>query len=226
VRYLGASITGHHAVLPDEAAAELHAVQVREPRWLFYLALLLLGTWLLLLMHRPRFRTWCADLLRGCWQVMRRLLVELPERFLRSPLVQQVLASQTYRALRGYVLRPAGATLAISLPSLIGRQPWSPQFAFDVFLVTALFLNSPIGRYADEWLTDVLVRAWHELRIRVFAAAYQWVMDQFHSLLVALERVLYSVDEWLRFRAGDKRLAEGVKLVTGTLWFFVSYMTV
>jgi hypothetical protein len=96
----------------------------------------------------------------------------------------------------------------------------------EVFLALDLFLNSPIGRYADERVTDILVRIWHDLRFRVFAAAFQWVMDAFHRLLAGLERILYSVDEWLRFRGGDRRLALAVKLVAGGVWFLVSYVIV
>ena len=37
--------------------------------------------------------------------------------------------------------------------------------------------------------------------------------------------MLYTVDEWLRFRSGDNRLSVFVKLVGGGIWFFVSYVT-
>jgi len=73
-------------------------------------------------------------------------------------------------------------------------------------------------------LTDVLMRAWHELRIRVFAAAYQWIMDVFHQFLEGVERILYVVDEWLRYRRGDSKFFLIIKGLVGSIWSVVRYM--
>jgi hypothetical protein len=192
----------------------------------FLLATLLVGTWLAFLLHRPVFRTWCLERLRFAWQLFRQIVVELPAGLLRSPLVQRVLRSPVYAALRSYVLRPALLTLLAAWLFRSLQRPFGWHLAIDVFLLMALVLNSPVGRYADEWIGGLLVRAWHDLRIRVFAAAFQWIMDTFHRLLESLERLVYTVDEWLRFRAGDNRQVQMIKLVAGLCWFFVSYFVV
>ncbi|HEY6564387.1 MAG TPA: hypothetical protein VIY86_07805, partial [Pirellulaceae bacterium] len=103
---------------------------------------------------------------------------------------------------------------------------WTIHWTVDVFLVLALFLNSPMGRYTDEWLTDAVIRVWEELRVRVWGVAFQWVMDVFHRLLTGLDRILFTLDEWSRFRARDNRGLKAFKLATGALWSIVSYFIV
>ena len=226
LRHLALAVTGRS----HDLTAALHAAPTEAvtgvSRGPFFVALFLLGTWLAFLIHRPRFRAWCQERLAEGWQLVRKLIVELPARVLRSPLVQRILQSSTYAAVRSYLLRPAIVTCLSFLFFRLLHWHWTVNFSLDVFLITALFLNSPVGRYADEWTTDFIARAWHDLRIKVFAAAFHWVMDLFHRLMVSLERLVYTVDEWLRFRAGDNRQVEGVKLVVGTCWFFVSYLIV
>ncbi len=39
-----------------------------------------------------------------------------------------------------------------------------------------------------------------------------------------MEAVLFTVDEWLRFRGGDSRLAMSVRIILGVLWFPISYL--
>ena len=206
---------------PDLPASEL--TYAPNPG-LYFLSILVLGTLILLLLHRPRFRAWCSDIIRGVWQILHRVLVDLPTVFLRSPLVQWVRGSAAYAAVRSYLIRPVLLSLLIWYPSHIAGTLWDRRDFIEVALLAALFINSPVGRYADEWLTDLMARAWHELRMRVFGAIYQWIMDWFHRVVVALERVVYAVDELLRFRTGDRRIFQFVKLVAGTIWFFVAYV--
>lgn len=194
-------------------------------------AVLVLGTWLLLLIHSPRFRLWWRDLSIGIWHVIRILFVDIPAVIVRSPIVRDILRSPTYAAFRSYLLIPALVTLAASWARSIGpirvwsgTQSW--HILLEIFLATALFLNSRVGRYIEELIGDLLIRLWHDLRIRVFAAIYDWVMDTFHRLFVGLERVIYSVDEFLRFRTGDSRIVGGIKLLAGTIWLFIAYVVV
>jgi hypothetical protein len=224
--YLGLPFGGAYLAL--EGLQHLaHWVMDRPTHGTPLYAVLGLGVWLALLIHRPGFRAWCIGQLRAAWHLFRQVVVEWPAGLLRSPFVQQILQSPAYAAARNYVVRPGVlGGLIWAVASRLSPQPLSLHFPTYSYLVSAIFLNSPIGRYADEWIGDVVMRAWHDLRMRVFAAAYQWIMDTFHRLLVALERVVYGVDEWLRFRAGDKRDVQAVKLVAGTCWFFMSYFVV
>ena len=214
---------------PGHSKEASHADSVVDIPYLA--AVLVLGTSLLLLMHSTRFRLWWRDLTVGIWHAIRILLVDVPAVILRSPIVRDILRSPTYAAFRSYLLIPALVTLFAYGIGLIGplrtsSSTLSRHFLLEIFLATALFLNSRVGRYLEELVGDLLIRLWHDLRIRVFAAVYDWVMDTFHRLFVGLERVVYSVDEFLRFRTGDSRFVGGIKLLAGTVWLFIAYVVV
>ena len=214
---LGA-VTGVGAQL----VTHLHAHHRNGP--LFYVAFLTLGFFLLLLQQNERFRTRVTNALHAVWSSAHWLLVDLPSQIVNAPVVQRILRSQFYGVLRNYVFRPAIATAIFTGLAWVAESNWSQRTIFEVFLATNLFLNSPIGRYFEEWLTDLFVRAWHELRMRVFAATFYWIMDNFHRLMRGLEQVIYVVDEWLRFRSGDPRRFVVVKALLGMIWGVVSYL--
>lgn len=213
---------------PPDAAPTPHAdVGGSElSSWEFYGAVFLVGLWMYLLIHRPGFRAWNLAVLHQSYRIGRQVLVEAPTRILRSEIVQRILHSQTFGAIHSYLLRPAFVTALLRGLLWLSGYAWSERATFELFLVVNLFLNSPIGRTAAEVTTDFLVRAWHELRMRVIAAVLQWIVAVFRSLAMTLERVVYTVDEWLRFRAGDSRMMQTIKLLGGVGWFFVAYVVV
>ena len=188
------------------------------------LSVLLVGTFVLLLLHRPSFRHRCWDMAVFSGRLLKRLLVDWPTQIIQSPLVQQLLQSTWYRVLRSYLIKPALCSTPIVLSALASgfEVHWSD--ALNVLLAVSLFLNSPLGRHADEWLTDVLIRGWRELQARIVAATLRFVIDVFHQILEGLERVLYFVDEWLRFRRGEHRVLLVFKAVVGVVWAVVTYV--
>ena len=236
VRHVYHELTGHptpsagapgaaETSLLENAAAGTDPALASEPvQWTFFAVVFMVGMLLMLLLHRPRFRAALGRLLTRTGRFLKRIIIEVPAELIRAPWMQRILQSQTWAVLRNYVFRPAIATVLIYAVSLLADVVWTRDLAIQVFLAADLFLNTPVGRYADEWLTDLLVRAWHELRIRVFAALFHWVMDAFQQLLQWLERVIYTVDEWLRFRAGDPRSFVLVKLLLSTVWGVIAYV--
>ncbi len=215
--------------LPDPADVSLRESLEHLPEahgWgpLFYAAVLTLGTLLLLLIHRPAFRRWMFQRLVQVGKWLRIVIIDWPRRLVGSPLVQRVLQSHVYAVVRSYLLRPAMFSTLVIMPLWLASGGMDVSWMLNIFLGLNLFLNSPIGRYADERVTDVLVRMWNELRIRVFAAAFNWIMDVFHQLLEAVERALYMVDEWLRFRRGDSRFFLLIKGFVGVIWSVVRYV--
>lgn len=235
VRHVYHELTGHptpsagapgltETSLLENAAATDPTLTSEPVPWSFFAVVFMVGMLLMLLLHRPRFRAEVGRWLTRSGRFLKRIIIEVPAEVIRAPWMQRILQSQTWAVLRNYAFRPAIATVLIYAVSLLADVVWTRDLAIQVFLAADLFLNTPVGRYADEWLTDVLVRAWHELRIRVFAALFHWVMDAFHQLLQWLERVIYTVDEWLRFRTGDPRAFVLVKLLLSTVWGVIAYV--
>ena len=163
-------------------------------------------------------------MLSGVGRGLHRIFVAFPARVIRSRVVQWVLHSAFYSVARRYLFAPTLATGLVWLPLNLTERGASNRLLLEIFLIMSLALNSSLGRYATEVTSDFLMRAWRDLTIRVFAAFVQSILDAFERMVSALEQVLYTVDEWLRFRAGDNRLSQTVKLLGGVVWFFVSYI--
>jgi hypothetical protein len=183
-----------------------------------------LGVFLLLLLEHARFRQWCLDRLWDSARAVRRMVYDLPVALLRLPWVRRFLDSPVYAALVGYGVKPLAFTAALLLPLELayGRVTWGT--AAITFLAINLFLNSPLGRYLDQVITDELVRGWRELQIRVLAAGLRMVIDVFQWLMQAIEQVVYTVDEWLLFRTGDRRWMLVAKAVLGFFWSVIAYV--
>ena len=191
----------------------------------FYVAWLTLGVFLWAVLDRPKFRRGVVKFFLRLWGASRWLVYDLPASVIDSPLVHRVLDSRGFALFKGYILRPAAVTLVIvGSVRFLFLDSWSWRNWLDSFLVLNLFLNSPAGRSVEERVLDICVRAWHELRFRIFAVIYHWVMDLFHDAMQWIEQSLYTVDEWLRFRSGDPRRFVLLKILIGSVWSVVSYV--
>ncbi|HXT59900.1 MAG TPA: hypothetical protein VN699_14780 [Pirellulales bacterium] len=190
------------------------------------LAVLVVGTFLLGLMHAEKFRKICLETLRGVYRVLRWTVVEVPAWLMRLPWVQRLLKSKYYRWTARYIGKPlvfTALTMAAFPPlaqtrfALLWNSAW-------IFVLSNLLVNSRVGRNAEEVITDWAVRGWEHFRIRILKTLVQSVMEFFNRVVDTLDRFLYSVDEWLRFRSGQGRLAVVAKSVLGVIWFFVTYV--
>jgi len=188
------------------------------------LALTYVGFFLLGLLHVARFRMICLDVLLLAGRLARGLFIDLPARILALPLVQSIVDSVYFRLLQRGLIKPLVVT-AVVAPLVAYAFEFKITVANGamIFLVVNLVLNSRIGRDVDELITDWVAQAWHRFRIRVLATMFRFVMDIFSRLLENIERMLYTVDEWLRFRTGERPLAVAAKAVLGVIWFFINY---
>jgi hypothetical protein len=187
---------------------------------------LLLGCFFLGLLYLPAFRAGVVRGLRGGWRLLRGLLVDLPAAVLRLPLVRRVLDSRPVTLAARYGLKPA----LFALPAWYGLDRAGVGPAGEalgtggVLVAAALLINSRLGRNLEEAAVDWLVRHWHQLHTNVLPGLFRWVLDAFKLMLETLDRALYTVDEWLRFRSGEGRLSLVFKTVFGLLWFLVTYV--
>ena len=92
-----------------------------------------------------------------------------------------------------------------------------------VFLALETLINSRLGRTLEEVLVDWSVESWHRFGTRFLAGLFWWLVDLFRRMMQWIERLMYAVDEWLRFRSGQGRAMMIVKATLGTVWFFIAY---
>jgi hypothetical protein len=125
-----------------------------------------------------------------------------------------------------YGVKPfVGAALAALALYLLGVKPPLALTAGAVlFLSLEVLLHSRTGLRLEEIWGDVLLRSWQLFSNDLIPGVFRLILAFFRRLLDDVERLLYTVDEWLRFRSGDSRGSLVVKAALGLVWFFVTYV--
>jgi hypothetical protein len=191
-----------------------------------FASVLVFGLFLLGLLHSSSFRASVAAFFQSAGRLARHALVDLPRWIYRQPLVRTVLQSRPVRLLSRFVIKPLAGTALVGLFFPLEQISWTTLggSAAAVFLAMNLLLNSPLGRQAQEVLTDWLVQGWHRFGLRILTGLFYLVMDLFRSVLETIERLLYTVDEWLRFKSGESDVTLVIKAGLGVVWFGVTYV--
>ncbi|HET6425125.1 MAG TPA: hypothetical protein VFG20_15670, partial [Planctomycetaceae bacterium] len=189
-----------------------------------HLRMLTLGLVLFVLMHAPEVRRLLAIALRWLWIGLRFLFYELPRALYEFPLVAWLVRSLPGLVFRRYLLSPLIVALIFwkllplaGVPIALNR--WG---ALGVLAAAFIVLNSRMGRDTEELVWEALGRLWHRVRATVIIGLFNLIVDVFRQVMDALERVLYSVDEWLRFRSGESVVSLWFKAVFGVAWSVVN----
>ena len=185
-----------------------------------------LGLFFLVLFHVPPFR---RALLYACvklWHALYGLFHDLPAWLLRRPWVVRVLQSGPWLFFYQFIFKPLPwAVLCMLSLHALGMTPAdSACVGVGVFVAASFLLNSRWGLYIEEMWTDSLVRSWQLIAADLVPGLVRWVIYLFRRLQEEVERLLYTVDEWFRFRPGDNRLSLFVKPVLGLVWFIFTYV--
>ena len=180
-----------------------------------------LGTLLLLIIHVAPFRRFLKKTCAYIFSGMRRALYEWPARFLRLSAVRRLLKSSAAHFIRKFLIWPAIPTALVcwALPRLYEKIPEQPWTNWGIVLCAmSVILNSRVGRDVEELSAEWLHSTWNRIRVHIFVALFDLVMDFFKRLLEGFDRVLYAVDEWLRFKSGETTLSLGTKALLGVFW--------
>ncbi len=185
------------------------------------------GTFFLLLIHNPPLRKVVGKGLSSFWNVAKGLLFDLPAKILKQPAVKAFLRSRPIVAFRRHLLFPMFVTaiifpLARGPSTFVAENPWGVFTA--IFLVSMVLLNSRLGRSFEATTAEWFEWTWYTVRVRIFVALFEGVMDFFKRVMEWIERVLYAVDEWLRFKSGESQATLVLKAVLGLFWSFIAYL--
>ena len=185
-----------------------------------------LGLGLMGLIHVGALRSLVFDLVILVWRSTRQLLIELPHWLLQLGLVRRVLRSAFVQMTNRYILRPALLSLLIwyFLKIAVGDDSGGIWTLATMFLVFNLIFNSRLGRDCEEVATEFVGHTWHRIRVGVFVALFDVVMDFFKWILQSFERFLYAVDEWLRFKSGESFFSLAFKACLGVVWSVFAYV--
>ena len=170
------------------------------------------GVFLFLLLHAPPFRRGLLVGLHLAARALRLLLYDLPRAVWQLPFVRSFRDSRFARL----VVVPA-------LPAALVAAWLGWPVALAVFAVVELVVNSRIGRLVEETIADWIVRSGRHLARRIVPGIVKYVLELFAELIELLDRGIYRVDEWLRFKTGQSRVTLVVKGAVTPIWQLVTY---
>jgi hypothetical protein len=185
------------------------------------LALLLFG-----LLHSKAVRAGTLAVGRSVGFVLGAVFVRIPRWILSRPAIERFLESRAVLAFRRFVLRPA--IVAAGLYGLTPLRKEPPAIAWSVtaglFVGAAIALNSRTGIVLVELAEDAAARTFRQVRRHLLPGLFRLVESVFRRITDAVDRGIYRVDEWLRFREGEEGWALAAKALLGVLWFGVAYL--
>ncbi len=188
-------------------------------------SLLLLGAVALGLINFGRFRRGFVALLGTLGRVIRAVLVELPARLLDLPLLRRLIASAPVLAAWRLAIKPGLVAAAVWLAARgVGLgPPAAVAVGLTALLAASLTFNTRAGRVLEEQAIEGISRACRGLFFEVIPGLFHMIMSAFNRLIEWVEKLIYAVDEWLRFREGQSAVVLAIKSVLGLIWGVVAY---
>jgi len=198
---------------PPNPAGHAHA----ESWMTSWPAIAIFGIFLIGMIHLPAFRKQVARVAFFVLDILGRVISFIWDYFLDNA------ASRFFIR---HLLTPflAGGT-AVFLMRLSDHE-WEPTVLVGAgaVMLTASFFRTPLGRGLEERFDETISRVWRILSVNFLLGALTWILWFFRIVFELIEKGIYAVDEWLRFREGENSLSVAFKLVFGMVWFFLAYI--
>lgn len=184
-----------------------------------------LGLFLLLMIHVPPFRGVVFKILGFVWWMVRGILWDIPIGVWRSSAVRGFRQSIAVRFLVRHFWSPTLITALLFLAMfLVGVSPWFlMKWGWAMWAGLTLVYNTPWGWVIQDRITEAISDWWRIVHTNLIPGLLGTIIDWFRSLGNWIERQLYAVDEWLRFRSGDSQGSLAFKAFLGLLWFPLAY---
>jgi hypothetical protein len=200
---------------------EHHPLQLPDP-W----GVAVIGAVYLLLFHVTAFRRGVFHGVGTLGRGLQTVFIHGPLLILRHPMVQAVLNYRFWVTLRRCVVWPVAlATIAALLAWLGGAETMAITALSSGGAVVALLLfNTRFGRDVEEKVSDWMMHAWLWCTGDFVPGLLRFIMDLSRGFLETVEQVLYTVDEWLRFKTGQNVVILVAKALLSVVWFAVTYV--
>ena len=204
---------------PDAAGTSFHSTA-------FLVQVLPLGLFFLGLINSAGFKRFVGQFFRIAFRLLRAATIEPVRWVIQSPWLQRIIRSRLFALGLRFVVKPLLWTAVAWF--LFARHESNRQISAItggvMFLAFNVLLNSRLGRNAEEATADWLVQSWHHFGVRFLAGIFWFLIDVFRAVVETMERLIYSVDEWLRFRSGESRTTLAVKALLGLPWSLAAYV--
>lgn len=189
-------------------------------------AILILSVLFLFLLHSPPFRAFVGKLLGYVGRGLRWLFVTAPLWVWNAPPVRAVRTHPIPRMIAdrlGWALI-AGVAVGGALWLFWASWPKVLGWGGGTFAVLAIALNLPFGRRVQDAVEELFADGWRAIRRDLIPNLIGFITWLFREALAVIDRFIYSVDEWFRFREGQSKPARAGKIVLAFLWFPIAYV--
>jgi hypothetical protein len=201
----------------------LEAVRIEQlPQLVFWPSVAILGAFLLYLLHSPGLRRWFARLGSRVLGGVRTVCVDVPLALVRMPPLRRIVHSWVFQLFSWYLIKPL--VLWGLLWFLVPAAFEHPVSAVAIFLGVVLLVNSQFGHALNEFINQSLVRLLELLRAGLIPGLVRFVLYVFKKIIELMEKALFVVDEFLRFRAGDGKISMVARTILGLIWFPIAYV--
>lgn len=219
VRWLtgwGATVDGLSALAGAPAGA---AVRLPGPGWVTWPSVLTVGAVLFLLLHWAAFRRQVVGLAKLAF-------VKVPRGVRHSPLVQALVFNRVTRLFRRYLFVPLGFGAAAGLTAGLFAGDWvsAGLVGGGVAVFCSAFFRTPAGREFEDRVDEAATRLWRLVSVNFMVGILTLILHFFRAVFEAIDRAIYAVDEWLRFREGQGTGVFALKLAVGLVWSVLTYL--
>lgn len=192
------------------------------PGWAFYALWFFFSVIIFGLMHSPDLRGRIGRLMSALGRGLQYALVEVPMGLVRRYELNKILTSGAFQFFYGFVLKPAlllGLVLAL-VPDL-RRGIWETGLEF---LVANALVNSRPGEAFWDAIVKAVQGLFELLRSGLVPGLIRFIVRLSKQLLHSIEAILFTVDEWLRFRGGESNRAMTIRTLITIVWLPISYL--
>lgn len=186
------------------------------------------GVFLLLVFHVPPFRRAVFAVLGHVWRAVRGVVWDVPSGLWRSQALRAIRLSGTARFVHRHLATPLMlSAIIIGFAFIAGVPLWSLMLWWSWIVPLALLAayNHPRGWAIQDRIAEAISDWWRRVRANFLPGIVATLIDWFKMLANWVERQLYAVDEWLRFRGGDSQGSVVLKALLGLIWFPIAYLT-
>ena len=207
-----------HALLLATTGLDIHLIS----RW----SVLGVGVVLCGVIHSVLMRHAVVGALRRLGRGLFWAAVTLPRALVSLKAVQWLIHCAPVAFFRRRLLEAtAFGLIAIPIGSRFGLEPSQNYLvAATWFTLVAWLFNTGLGHILREAVADVVAYLRSLLWFDVLLGLFHILVDFFNWVAAGFERLLYSIDEWVRFKQDEGRGKLVVKSLLGVVWFFVSYV--
>lgn len=190
-------------------------------------AVAILGLFLLLLINVPSIRAVAMQYLFKLGNVLRILVLTLPRRVLTWPAVQWLINNAITRAARRHLILPSLVALTAMLLAVIYDLRATNLIiatGLGTFVAMLVISFTPWGDALREDAEEMAHDFGRRLFTDIVPGVINWILWLFRELLGWVERGLYAVDEWFRYREAEAKPSLWVKVILALLWFPIAYV--